>query len=121
MKNKIPVLLLAVTLSFFTVTAAHAGGGGGPHHHHHGFGGPVFFPSVSFVIGDSAPAPSPYVTLVGHVYRQVSDDTYLFTDGRSTFQLDSDDSHLPMGSRIVVRGRFDGDAEINVHHWNYAE
>jgi len=125
MNNKLPVLLLVLTMSGFVATAARAGGGPppGPHpHHHHGFGGPAFFPGVSFVIatgGDTVPNPG--VTLVGHVYKQVGDSSYLFTDGTSTYELDSDDSNLPIGPQIVIGGRFSGDAEINVHHWHYVE
>jgi len=120
MKNKLSVFLTILTLSGFMVTAARAGGGPPPHPYwHHGYG-PVFFPSVNFVVADSAPV-SHSVTLVGHVYRQVGDETYLFTDGTSTFQLDSDNSNLPIGARIVVHGQFAGDAEINVNHWHYVE
>lgn len=124
MKNKLSILLLALTLSGFMATAAHAGGGGPPphwNHHHHGFGGPGFFPGVSFVIATGDTQPDPGVTLVGHVYRQVGDGSYLFTDGTSTFQLDSDGSNLPIGPQIVIGGRFSGDAEINVHRWHYVE
>ena len=125
MKNKLSVFVIILTMSGLMVTAARAGGGpppGPPHPHNppHFHGGPVFFPSVSFVIGDPAPV-SRSVTLVGHVYRQVGDDTYLFTDGTSTFQLDSDDSNLPIGAPIIVHGQFAGDAEINVNHWHYVE
>jgi len=125
MKNKLTLLLTLLTLSGFMATAARAGGGPPPgphpHHFHHGFGGPGFFPGVNFVIGTGDSQPNPGVSMVGHVYRQVGDDTYLFTDGSTTYQLDSDDSHLPIGARIVIGGQFNGDGEINVHHWHYVE
>jgi len=47
-----------------------------------------------------------YVVLVGKVTKQVKDETYIFTDGTGTIQLDSE-IKLPVGKKIAVRGNID--------------
>lgn len=118
MKNKLSVALLALGLTTLTITAASAH----PYypHHHHGWYGPSFFPSVGFVINTSDNDDSGYVKLVGHVFRQTGDSTYLFTDGNNTYRLNSDDSNLPIGPTIVVGGQFD-DGQVDIRKWHYAQ
>jgi uncharacterized protein YdeI (BOF family) len=47
-----------------------------------------------------------YVVLVGKVTKQVKDETYIFTDGTGTIQLDSE-TKLPVGKKIAIRGNID--------------
>lgn len=66
-----------------------------------------------------------FVALVGKVTQKLDDDTYLFSDGTGTLELDSD-IDLPVGKEIVVRGEIDqaflhiGPLEINVDSWRPA-
>ena len=63
-----------------------------------------------------------FVALVGTITKQLDDDTYLFSDGTGTIELDSDIA-LPVGKPIVVRGEIDqaylhiGPLELNVDSW----
>ncbi len=65
-----------------------------------------------------------FVALVGKVTKQHDSDTYFFTDGTGTIELDSD-IKLPVGETIVVRGRIDqaflhiGPLEVNVDSWRH--
>lgn len=62
------------------------------------------------------------VAVIGKVTQKHNGDTYFFTDGTGTIELDSD-IELPVGKTIVVRGRVDqaflhiGPLEINVDSW----
>ena len=47
-----------------------------------------------------------FVALVGKITKKLDSDTYLFTDGTGTIELDSD-INLPVGTNIVVRGEID--------------
>jgi uncharacterized protein YdeI (BOF family) len=47
-----------------------------------------------------------YVVLVGKVTQKIKDETYLFSDGTGTIQLDSE-IKLPVGTTIAVRGNID--------------
>ena len=47
-----------------------------------------------------------YIVLVGKVTEKYKEETYTFTDGTGTIQLDSD-IELPIGKTIVVRGNID--------------
>ena len=47
-----------------------------------------------------------YVVLVGKVTEKYKEETYVFTDGTGTIQLDSE-IKLPVGKTIAVRGNID--------------
>jgi len=63
-----------------------------------------------------------YVVLEGKVTKQLDDDSYQFSDGTGTIELDSD-IQLPVGKKIIVRGEVDqaflhiGPLEVNVQSW----
>jgi len=65
-----------------------------------------------------------YVVLEGRVTKQLDDDSYQFSDGTGTIELDSD-IKLPVGKKIIVRGEVDqaflhiGPLEINVQSWRH--
>lgn len=65
-----------------------------------------------------------YVVLCGHVTKKIKDETYEFTDGTGTIQLDSE-IHLPVGVPIVIRGAIDqaflgiGKLEVDVDSWRH--
>ena len=65
-----------------------------------------------------------YVVLEGKVTKQLDDDSYQFSDGTGTIELDSD-IKLPVGTKIIVRGEVDqaflhiGPLEINVQSWRH--
>ena len=118
MKNNFSVAVLAVALTSLTITVASAHP---PHPYHHYYGGYYggFFPPVVVIsTGDSDDSQN--VSMVGHVFRKTGDDSYLFTDGTSTFHLYSENSDLPVGPTIVIGGRFD-DNQVDIRKWHYAE
>ena len=47
-----------------------------------------------------------YVVLEGKVTKQLDDDSYQFSDGTGSIELDSD-IKLPVGTKIIVRGEVD--------------
>jgi len=65
-----------------------------------------------------------YVVLEGKVTKKLDDDSYQFSDGTGTIELDSD-IELPVGTKIIVRGEVDqafmhiGPLEINVDSWRH--
>ena len=65
-----------------------------------------------------------YVVLVGKVTSKYKDETYIFSDGTGTIQLDSE-IKLPIGVPIVVRGNIDqaflgiGKLEVDVTSWRH--
>lgn len=67
-----------------------------------------------------------YVVLIGKVTQQIKDETYSFTDGTGTIQLDSD-IKLPVGKTIAVRGNIDqaflgiGKLEVDVTSWRHVK
>ena len=67
-----------------------------------------------------------YSVLVGKVTEKYKDETYFFTDGTGTIQLDSEDK-LPVGKTIVVRGNIDqaflgiGKLEVDVTSWRFVK
>jgi uncharacterized protein YdeI (BOF family) len=67
-----------------------------------------------------------YVVLVGKVTKQIKEETYLFTDGTGTIQLDSE-IKLPVGKKIAVRGNIDqaflgiGKLEVEVSSFRLAK
>ena len=67
-----------------------------------------------------------YVVLIGKVTKKYKDETYFFTDGTGTIQLDYDKS-LPIGKTIAVRGNIDqaylgiGKLEVEVSSWRYVK
>jgi uncharacterized protein YdeI (BOF family) len=67
-----------------------------------------------------------YIVLVGKVTEKYKDETYFFTDGTGTIQLDYDQK-LPIGKTIVVRGNIDqaflgiGKLEVEVSSWRYVK
>jgi uncharacterized protein YdeI (BOF family) len=67
-----------------------------------------------------------YVVLVGKVTQKYKDETYFFTDGTGTIQLDYDQP-LPIGSTIAVRGNIDqaflgiGKLEVDVTSWRHVK
>lgn len=67
-----------------------------------------------------------YVVLVGKVTEKYKDETYFFTDGTGTIQLDYDQK-LPIGKNIVIRGNIDqaflgiGKLEVEVSSWRYVK
>lgn len=67
-----------------------------------------------------------YVVLVGKITKKYKDETYFFTDGTGTIQLDSE-AELPVGKTIVVRGKIDqaflhiGELEVEVCSWRYVK
>jgi uncharacterized protein YdeI (BOF family) len=60
------------------------------------------------------------------VTEKYKDETYIFTDGTGTIQLDSE-AKLPVGKKIVVRGNIDqaflgiGKLEVDVTSWRYVK
>ena len=71
---------------------------------------------------DNLDADGRYVVLVGKVTEKYKDETYIFSDGTGTIQLDSPIA-LPVGGHIVVRGHIDqaflgiGKLEVDVTSW----
>jgi len=67
-----------------------------------------------------------YVVLVGKVTQKYKDETYWFTDGTGTIQLDSE-AKLPVGTTIAVRGNIDqaflgiGKLEVDVTSWRHVK
>jgi len=67
-----------------------------------------------------------YVVLVGKVTEKYKDETYFFTDGTGTIQLDSEQK-LPVGTTIAVRGQIDqaflgiGKLEVDVTSWRHVK
>ena len=67
-----------------------------------------------------------YAVLVGKVTEKYKDETYVFSDGTGTIQLDSEE-HLPIGKTIVVRGQIDqaflgiGKLELDVKSWRFVK
>jgi len=65
-----------------------------------------------------------YVVLEGKVTQKHDSDTYFFTDGTGSIELDSD-IELPVGVPIIIRGEVDqaflhiGPLEINVESWRH--
>jgi uncharacterized protein YdeI (BOF family) len=61
-----------------------------------------------------------YVILIGHVTQNLGGNTYLFTDGTGSIQLDGGKYVLPVNQPLVIRGRIDqpflffGSLEIDV-------
>ena len=66
--------------------------------------------SVAWVIArdknDDIGVDDRYVVLVGKVTSKYKDETYTFSDGTGTIQLDSE-AKLPVGVPIVIRGQID--------------
>ena len=71
---------------------------------------------------DDLDADDRYVVLVGKITSKYKDETYVFTDGTGTIQLDSE-IELPVGKKVVVRGHVDqaflgiGKLEVEVDSW----
>jgi len=67
-----------------------------------------------------------YIVLVGKVTEKYKDETYFFSDGTGTIQLDSE-AKLPVGKTIVVRGNIDqaflgiGKLEVDVTSWRFVK
>ena len=67
-----------------------------------------------------------YSVLVGKVTEKYKDETYTFSDGTGTIQLDSE-AKLPIGKTIVVRGNIDqaflgiGKLEVEVSSWRFVK
>ena len=67
-----------------------------------------------------------YVVLVGKVTKKIKDETYLFSDGTGTIQLDSE-IKLPVGKTIAVRGDIDqaflgiGKLEVDVTSFRHVK
>lgn len=70
-----------------------------------------------------------WVVLCGRVTKKIDGDTYLFSDGTGTIELDSD-LPLPSDRRIVIGGHIDqawlnagvsphGNVDIDVEYWRY--
>ena len=65
-----------------------------------------------------------YVVLEGKVTKKLDDDSYQFSDGTGTIELDSD-VDLPVGAKIIVRGEVDqaflhiGPLEVDVQSWRH--
>jgi len=66
-----------------------------------------------------------YLVLIGKVTDRIDEDTYRLNDGTGTILLDVDEDEieLPVGKRVVVRGKVDeaywdiGELELNVKTW----
>ena len=66
-----------------------------------------------------------YLVLIGKVTDRIDEDTYQLSDGTGTILLDVDEDEieLPVGKRVVVRGKVDeaywdiGELELNVKTW----
>ena len=92
-------------------------------------GTPYHLTTVSWVIAtrDDLNKDDRYVTLIGHVTKQVGDENYWFTDGTGSVRLDSEKFELPVGAKIVIGGRIDqaylgfGHLEVDVRNWHYAK
>jgi uncharacterized protein YdeI (BOF family) len=67
-----------------------------------------------------------YVVLVGKVTKQIKAETYLFSDGTGTIQLDSE-IKLPVGKTLAVRGNIDqaflgiGKLEVDVTSFRHVK
>lgn len=89
---------------------------------------PYHLTTVSWLIStrNNIDVDDRYVTLIGHVTKQIGDEEYWFTDGTGSVRLDSGDFELPIGPKVVIGGRIDqaylgfGHLEVNVRHWHLA-
>lgn len=90
---------------------------------------PYHLTTVSWVITnkDNIDVDDRYVTLIGRITKQIKDGAYLFTDGTGTIQLDTGNSTLPVGQKVVIGGRIDqayfgwGVLEVDVKSWHLAK
>ena len=90
---------------------------------------PYHLKTVSWVIStqNDLDVDDRYVTLVGHVTKRISDESYWFTDGTGSVRLDSENFELPIGPKLTIGGRIDqaylgfGHLEVDVRHWHYAK
>ena len=75
---------------------------------------------------DNIDADDRYVVLIGTVTKKTDEETYLFSDGTGSIQLDSE-KELPLGMPIVIRGRIDqafmgiGRLEVDVKSWRHVK
>jgi uncharacterized protein YdeI (BOF family) len=63
-----------------------------------------------------------YAVLIGRIVEKVGDETYILDDGTGRIKIDTS-KKLPVGKRVVVRGRVDEDwtgitdLELDVKSW----
>jgi uncharacterized protein YdeI (BOF family) len=64
-----------------------------------------------------------YVILIGHVTQNIGGNTYMFTDGTGSIQLNGGKYVLPVNQALVIRGRIDqaflffGNLAVDVTNW----
>jgi uncharacterized protein YdeI (BOF family) len=120
MKNLSSLLAVSALLTLSSVSS-HAAPPPPPHPYH--------LTTVSWVIAtrNDLNTDDHYVTLIGHVTKQIGDESYWFTDGTGSVRLDSEKFELPVGPKIVIGGRIDqaylgfGHLEVDVREWHYAK
>ena len=116
MKKILPVLLATMGLFGVTTVSSHAEP-------------PYHLTTVSWVVStrNNMDVDDRYVTLIGHVTRQIGDEGYWFTDGTASVRLDSENFDLPIGPKVVIGGRIDqaylgfGHLEVDVRRWHLAK
>ena len=92
-------------------------------------GPPYHLTTVSWVVEtkNDLKVDDRYVSLIGRVTKRLNDDSYLFSDGTGSIQLDCPHAELPVGAKVVIGGRIDqaylgiGPLEINVREWRYCK
>ena len=112
------LLVVFVTVAFFSVSTilSHAEP-------------PYHLTTVSWLIStrNNMDVDDRYVTLIGHVTKQIGDESYWFSDGTGSVRLDSADFELPIGPKVVIGGRIDqaylgfGHLEVDVRRWHLAK
>jgi uncharacterized protein YdeI (BOF family) len=81
--------------------------------------------TVSWVVAmrNHPSADGRYVILIGHVTQNMGGNTYMFTDGTGSIQLDGGKYVLPVNQPLVIRGRinqpflFFGSLEVDLTNW----
>jgi uncharacterized protein YdeI (BOF family) len=116
MKKLLPLFFVAVALFGLSTIYSHAEP-------------PYHLTTVSWIVStrNNMDVDDHYVTLIGHVTKQIGDESYWFTDGTGSVRLDSADFQLPIGPKVVIGGRIDqaylgfGHLEVDVRRWHYAK
>ena len=77
------------------------------------FNGPVELANISDLLAQSNMFTEEHVVVEGHIIRQISTDTFMFTDGNTEVQIDLDDDihltePLEATTRVRLYGEFEG-------------
>lgn len=119
---KTPTALIAAATLILAPALAFAGD---RHHEHNSiqFNGPVELSSVQSLLDTSRPSDEREVIVEGHLLRQISKDTFVFSDGKTEIQVELDDDiplNAPLDPQTKIRlyGEFDHGRtpQIDVDH-----